>query len=306
MRIARRLALGASLLVLLSACSTGGSGKPTVKIGSDRFYEAQIVAELYAVALENAGYTVERNLGLGARAVTAAAIESGQIDLKPEYLGSGLGYYDKTKTTGDPATNAAALQAILKGKGGGISVLAWSPGQDTNAFVVRRETANQLKLSRMSDLAAVQDGLVWGLPPECETNPLCAGALKDGYGIAFPPKQLKLLAACGSEIATALQARQVDIGELCSTQPEISTMGFAVLADDKKTQPAENLAPLVRSDLLSKLSSTDRTAFTSLLDAVSAKLTTEALLALGVAHQVERKDIPVIARAFLRDNGLIQ
>jgi osmoprotectant transport system substrate-binding protein len=306
MRIARTLALGASLLVLVSACSTGGSSKPTVKIGSDRFYEAQIVAELYAQALENAGYTVERNLGLGTRAVTAAAIESGQIDLKPEYLGSGLAHYDKSKITGDPATNASALDAILQGKAGGISVLAWSPGQDGNAFVVRKETADQLKLTKMSDLAGVQDQLVWGLPPECATNPVCSGSLKDSYGISFPPKQLKQLDACGAEIAEALKGKAVDVGELCSTQPEIATMGFVVLEDDKKTQPAENLAPLVRDELLNKLSSSDRTAFTALLDSVSAKLTTEALLALGVAHQIDRKDVPAIARTFLRDNGLIQ
>jgi osmoprotectant transport system substrate-binding protein len=292
--------------VLFSACTVGGSGRPTVKIGSDRFYEAQIVAELYAQALEDAGYTVERNLGLGARAVTSAAIESGQIDIKPEYLGSGLGYYDKSKTGGDPAANASALAGILKGKGGGISVLAWSPGQDTNAFVVRKETADQLKLTKMSDLAAVQDQLRWGLPPECATNPLCAGALQDAYGITFPPKELRPLAACGSEIAEALKGKAVDVGEVCSTQPEIYTMGFVVLKDDKKTQPAENLAPLVRDELLNKLSSSDRTAFVAVLDAVSAKLTTEALLALGVAHQVDRQDVPTIARRFLQDSGLIQ
>jgi osmoprotectant transport system substrate-binding protein len=306
MRLSRTLALGASLLVLLSACATGGSGKPTVRIGSDRFYEAQIVAELYAQVLEEAGYTVERKLGLGARAVTAAALESGQIDIKPEYLGSGLGYYDKARTTGDPAANAAALEEILKGKGGGISVEAWSPGQDGNAFVVRKETADQLKLSKMSDLAAVQDQLIWGLPPECETNPLCGGALQDAYGITFPPAQLKLLAACGSEIAQALSGKAVDVGELCSTQPEISTMGFVVLEDDKKTQPAENLVPLIRSDLLSRIPSSDRAGFVAALDAVTAKLTTAALLQLGVAHQIEHRDVPAIARSFLADNGLVQ
>jgi len=306
MRLIRTLALGASLLVLLGACTAGGSSKPTVKVGSDRFYEAQIVAEIYAQALESAGYKVERNLGLGARAVTAAAIESGQIDLKPEYLGSGLGYYDKTKTTSNPATNAAALQSILKDKGGaGIAVLAWSPGQDTNAFVVRKEIADSLKLTKMSDLAAVQDRLIWGLPPECQTNPLCGGALKDSYGIAVPPKQVKLLNACGAEIAEALSGKAVDIGEVCSTQPEIKTMGFSVLEDDKKTQPAENLAPLVRNELLNKLSGSDKTAFTALLDSVSAKLTTEALIAMGVAHQIDHKDVPAIAKTFLQDSGLI-
>jgi len=308
MRLSRTLALGASLLVLVSACATGGSSKPTIKIGSDGFYESQIVAELYAQVLENAGYKVERSLGLGARKVTSPAIESGQIDLKPEYLGSGLGYYDKTRPSGDPAANATALGEILKAKGGGISVLAWSPGEDTNAFVVRKETAELYKLARMSDLAAVQDKLTWGLPPECETNALCAGALKDAYQISWPPRSLKLLGACGSEIAAALEGKAVDIGELCSTQPIIgsSRVGLVALADDKATQPAENIAPIVRADFLAKLSAADRTAFGALLDAVSAKLTTEALVQLGVAHEVDKQDVADIARAFLKDLGLIK
>ncbi|HEX9549486.1 MAG TPA: ABC transporter substrate-binding protein [Candidatus Limnocylindrales bacterium] len=301
----RTLALGASLLVLLSACGTGGGGKPTIKIGSDGFYEAQLVAEMYAQVLEKAGYTVERNLALGARAVTSPALESGQIDLKPEYIGSGLGFYDKTKTTGDPATNAAALQEILTGKGGGITVLDFSPGQDTNAFVVRADTAAELNLTKMSDLAAVQDDLTWGLPPECETNPLCGGALQDAYGITFPPANLESLAACDAPIAEALDNGAVDVAELCSTQPAIAQFGFVVLDDDKHTQPAENIAPIVRNDFLAKLSDSDRQAFDKLLNDVSAKLTTEALTELGVEVAVDQKDVADVAEAWLKEQGLL-
>jgi len=305
MRMTRTLALGASLLVLLSACGTGGGGKPTIKIGSDGFYEAQLVAEMYAQVLEKAGYTVERNLALGARAVTSPALESGQIDLKPEYIGSGLGFYDKTKTTGDPATNAAALQEILTGKGGGITVLDFSPGQDTNAFVVRADTAAELNLTKMSDLAAVQDDLTWGLPPECETNPLCGGALQDAYGITFPPANLESLAACDAPIAEALDNGAVDVAELCSTQPAIAQFGFVVLDDDKHTQPAENIAPIVRNDFLAKLSDSDRQAFDKLLNDVSAKLTTEALTELGVEVAVDQKDVADVAEAWLKEQGLL-
>ena len=117
MRLSRTLALGASMLVLLGACSTGGGGsKPTVKIGSDGFDEARVVAEVYAQVLENAGYTVDRaGIGAGARKVTAAALESGQIDLKPEYIGSGLVYYGGTSGR-DPQANADALQDRLYGR----------------------------------------------------------------------------------------------------------------------------------------------------------------------------------------------
>src|ERR1035437_172666 len=157
MRLPRMLALGASMLVLLSACSTGGGSKPTVKIGSDGFYESKLMAEIYGQALEAKGYTVDRtSIGLGTRKVTAAALEGGTFDLKPEYIGSGLAFYDATKTTGDPATNAAALQTILTGKGGGITVLNYSPAADQNAFVVTKATATKYSLAKMSDLAAVQ------------------------------------------------------------------------------------------------------------------------------------------------------
>lgn len=303
MRHFRKLALGASLLALaISACTTGGGSSP-IKIGSDGFYESRLMAEIYAQVLEANGYKVERNLGLGARPVTAAAIESGQIDLKPEYLGSGLGYYDKTKPTGDPATNQKELQTILTGKGGGITVLGYTPGQDTNAFVVRSDTAAQFNLKKISDLSAVASQLNWGLPPECVTNPLCGGALKDAYGIDIATLKVTPLGACDAPMAEALNSKAIDVAELCSTQPAIAQFGFVYLEDDKKTQPAENLAPIVRNDFLAKV---DKAAFSKLLDNVSAKVTTEVLLKLGVEVAVNNKDVDKVAAAWLKEQGFIK
>ena len=143
MRFVRTAALGAAMLVAFAACSSGGGGsaKPDIRIGSDGFYESKLVAEMYAQVLEADGYKVTRNLGIGAREVRQPALESGQIDLSPEYVGSGLGYYDKAAPTGDGPTNREALANVLKDKG--ISVFAISPGEDTNAAVVRQDTADQ-------------------------------------------------------------------------------------------------------------------------------------------------------------------
>src|SRR5438105_9274531 len=156
MRLNRVLTLGASLLVLLGACTTGGgsaspaassaapatqSGSPatpppTIRIGSDGFYEAKLMAEIYGQALEANGYTVDRTaIGIGARKVSAPALESGQFDLKPEYIGSGLAFYEPpnasaapaasgapaattapTINRGDPAAVSAELQNALKTK----------------------------------------------------------------------------------------------------------------------------------------------------------------------------------------------
>jgi osmoprotectant transport system substrate-binding protein len=174
---AKNLAAGAN-------ASAGGSA-PMLKVGSDGFYEAKLMAEIYAEALEANGYKVDRTgIGIGARKVSAPALESGQFDLKPEYIGSGLAFYQAPAaaasgspaasasgspaasgsasasgspaasfSAGDPAAVAQALQAILSTKGGGITVLNYSPAADQNAFVVRKETADQYKLAKMSDLA---------------------------------------------------------------------------------------------------------------------------------------------------------
>jgi osmoprotectant transport system substrate-binding protein len=136
------------------ANATAGSSAPTLKVGSDGFYEAKVMAEIYAQALEANGYKIDRTgIGIGARKVSAPALESGQIELKPEYIGSGLAFYEPGKQTGDPAANASELQSVLATKGGGITVLDYSPAADQNAFVVRKETADQYHLSKMSDLA---------------------------------------------------------------------------------------------------------------------------------------------------------
>jgi osmoprotectant transport system substrate-binding protein len=323
MRTRRVLALGLSTLVLLGACSTGGGGsqsaaptsagqsstptgapasegpKAKIRIGSDNFYESELMGEIYAQVLENAGYEVERKFNVGSRQERIPTMDAGEIDLVPEYVGSGLGFYDKEKITGDGEANATALQEVLAPKG--ITVLGITPGEDTNAFVVRKDTSDSLGLTKMSQLAAVQADLKWGLPSDCDTNPLCAGALEE-YGITYPPAQRTALGACDVPMAQALEGKAIDVAELCSTQPAISQFGFVVLEDDLDTQPAENIAPIVRDDYLAQV---DAAAFRALLDAASAKMTTEELTRLGVLVAVDQEDAEDVARDWLTEQGLL-
>ena len=299
MRLFRKLALGASVLALsLSACTTGGGGV-TVKIGSDGFDEARVVAEVYAQALEAAGFTVDRaGIGMGARAATKAALESGQINIKPEYIGSGLvaGYGGEATNNGD--TNRQRLQEKLTPLN--ITVLNYTPGQDTNAFVVRRETAEEYDLTTLTDLAAVQDELNWALATDCPTNPVCAQALKDAYGIEQP--DATLLDPCSGPMADALLNETVDVAELCSTGPEIIVNDWVRLEDDKQTQPADHIAPIVRNDLLAGV---DRAKFEKALNDVSAKIDTQTLAQLYYEVAIEHKDLGVVASEWLREVGLV-
>ena len=317
MRMHRRLALGATILALVvSACSSGeGSGSPTasdpatstgasagadgersITIGSAGFYEAQLMAEIYAQALEANDYTVERTLGIGPRDTTQPAHEAGDFDLQPEYIGS-LTTFLGGMAAGDPEETFAALEPLLADVG--LTALEYAPAQDQNAFVVRQETADEFSLSTMSDLTDVAGDLVWGLPPECETNELCSGALEE-YGIPFGDIEIEPYAACDAPVAQALNDGVVDVAELCSTQPDIERFNFVLLEDDLQTQPSENIAPIVSTEWLE--SAPDD--FADILNAVSAAMDTETLTSLGVQVAVDQEDVADVAAQWLTDNSL--
>jgi len=154
------LALGAAALafaVIATACgdkSGEGGDKGTITVGvSGAFAENQIVAEMYAQVLEAAGYTVERQLDLASREISDKALQQGDIDIKPEYLGSELLFLDPSaQASGDPAAEAASLAPLLKEKDGAV-LLDYSQANDTNSFVVTAETAETYGLVTVSDLA---------------------------------------------------------------------------------------------------------------------------------------------------------
>lgn len=304
MRFSRMLALGAVSAVLVGACSLGGGSKPTIKIGSVAFDEARVMAELYAQQLEANGYTVDRaGIGLGARPVVVPAIESGQIDLQPEYIGSRLTFYGGT-ATGDAAANFAALQPLANAKG--LTVLNYTPAVDTNAFVVRADTASQFNLTKMSDTTAVQTQLKWGLAQDCPTNALCGkpGGALEQYGITQQTiAGATLLSACDTPMADALKSGTIDVAELCSTQPDIAVNGWVLLQDDKQTQPADNVSPIVRNDYEAKV---DKASFEKLLNDVSAKIDTPTLTDLYKQVAVDHKDPKDVAAAWLKANGFVK
>jgi osmoprotectant transport system substrate-binding protein len=311
MRRYRTLALGAASLVLIvSACTPGGSGaspsasaaanKPAVKVGSAGFYEAAVVGEMYAQALEAKGYTVERHLEIGERPAVHSAFVAGDVNLIPDYLGGlagqGLGIADLSP---DPQTALDNMQTALAAKG--WVAFDFSPGTDADGFAVRKETADKYNLKTMSDLAAVTDPLVWGVAEGCPDNPVCGPGLKATYGIDLSTLQVESLEPCSADIATALNDDVIGVAQVCTTQPEIVSMNFVLLTDDKHLQPAQNMLPVASKELADAAPAD----FAETLNAISAKLTTEALTQLGVSININHDEIPDVARKFLQDNGLL-
>lgn len=157
-------------------------GSGTIVVGSANFSEAEIVAQMYKLVLEEAGYTVELKAQLGSREVLVPALQSGEIDVEPEYLQSLLVFLDPDAPAVTPEEGVAALGEVLPN---GLSVLTPAPAQDQNAIVVTAETAEKYGLKTVSDLLAVTDSLKLAGPPECPERPLCIPGYEEVYGLQF-------------------------------------------------------------------------------------------------------------------------
>lgn len=302
----RAIAIAIAIALCLAAVAcTGSSGdvtepsaqrEGTIVVGvSGAFTENQIVAEMYAQVLEHAGYTVERQLDLRSREVSQNALESGQIDLKPEYLSSLLRFVDpNAEVSNDPGDVVVRLRGLLEPRG--ITLLTPSQAQDTNQFVANAETAERFDLTTMTSLARVANQLTLGAPPECPQRPFCLAGLKSTYGILFD--DFEPLDVGGPQTVAALKSNEVQIGLLFSTDPSIEANGFVPLVDDRHLQNAENLTPVIRS---AKLNPEVR----RVLDEVSARLTSDDVTTLVGRVTIEGEDVASVARGFLVANDLL-
>lgn len=268
----------------------------TIVVGvSGAFAENQLVAEMYSQVLEHAGYTVERSFDLRSREVSQSALESGQIDLKPEYLSSLLLFLDaNAQASSDPTDVARQAGERLQPKG--ITVLTPSLAQDTNQFVANAKTAEGFNLTTLSSLAAVADRLTIGAPPECPIRPFCLTGLRDVYGILF--EDFEPLDAGGPVTVAALKTDEVQIALMFSTDPSIEANGFIPLLDDQHLQDAENITPVIRTE---KLNDEVR----RLLNGVSARLSSDTVTELVGKVAIDGQAVAAVAKAFLAANGLL-
>ena len=274
--------------------SIGGDGVIVVGV-SGAFAENQIVAEMYAQVLEDAGYTVERRLDLRSREISQNALEAGAIDVKPEYLSSLLLFLDPNAEASADATDVARQTAELL-RSSGLTLLTPSAAVDTNQFVANAGTAQRFDLTTMSSLAPVAGQLTFGGPPECPQRPFCLPGLHEVYGVLFD--DFTPLDAGGPLTVDALRRDAVQIGLLFSTDPSIEQNGFVPLLDDRHLQNAENIAPVIRSEELND-------EVRSLLDAVSARLSSEEMTELVGRVVIDGQDVATVAMGFLTSNNLL-
>jgi osmoprotectant transport system substrate-binding protein len=304
----------AALSLLAAACGdddddseAGDSGQaedggappegPAISIGAQDFGESAILAEIYEQALDAQGFDASIQEVGGFRDLLFGAFDSGDVNLAPEYVASELEFLNDNagEATGDVDETFDLLQPLLEEQG--LVGLEPSDAVDTNAFVVTQETADELGLESLSDLAENGADLTLGAPQDCETNPFCIPGLRDVYGLDMSSNFTPLDAGV---VLTSLQEGAVDVGLLFSTDGRIASEGLVLLADDQNMLAADNVFPVASQELVDAYGED----FTAVLDGISAELTTEDLTELNRRFDVDREDADAIAESWLSDHDL--
>ncbi|CAN5845872.1 ABC transporter substrate-binding protein [soil metagenome] len=269
-----------------------------ITVASFDFTESRIVAEIYAQALETGGFPVERAPGVAAREVLGPALEQGLVDLIPEYAGTALAFLTGDPSAASPDVAVTHERLVDAYAGRNVAVLEGAEAQNQNALVVRRETAEQRGLAAISDLSSTAADMVLGGPPECPSRPLCLLGFRDVYGLQF--ERFVPLDVGGPLTIAALEGGEIDVAVLFTADRSNIGDRMTFLVDDQGLQPAENITPILRQDVLRAHGA----GLGRRINEVTRRLTTADLADLVRRANVDREDPARLADAWLRQVGL--
>jgi len=298
-RLAATLGLATVAALALAGCATsdplGGdsssappaSGEPsTIVVGSQAYYSNEIIAEIYAQALENAGFTVERKFQLGQRDIYIPSLEDGSVQLIPEYTGNLLQFFDEATTaTASEDVYAALADALPEG----LTVLDQSSATDQDSYNVTAEFAAENNLTEIGDLAGIAN-LTLGGAPELEERPYGPKGLKSVYGVDVA------FSATADTTVDELVAGNIQVANVYSADPRIQTNDLVTLADPEGLFLASNVVPLVNASIAEDIA--------DVINPISAALTPEGLVALNVESTEDKRSSADIATDWLAANGL--
>ncbi|MFG2793639.1 ABC transporter substrate-binding protein [Streptomyces sp. NPDC048419] len=309
----RQLAL--TTVLLLTGCTTGPSletqGDVTappgdshhLTIGSAGFTESDLLAQMYALLLNRSGYKTSL-LTVANRELYEPALESGQIDVVPEYAATFADWLNaKTNGAGaapvgspDLNTTMTALHKLATPRG--LTVLDAGRAVDQNAFAVSRSYARQHGLKTLSDLGASGLKVRLAAGDECVQRPYCEPGLKKAYDIgviAVDPKGVGT-----TQAKRAVQSGQDQMVLTTTTDATLTGFDLVLLADDKHLQNADYIVPVVNRSRAGGQGATEA------LDKLNGVLTTADLASMNEQVDSWRRLAKDVARSYLRDKGLLK
>ena len=271
-----------------------GKGKPAVTIGDKNFTEQYVLGELYAQALRAKGYTVKVKSNIGSSEIIDKALTSGKLDMYPEYTGVILSELAHQKQRpGDPDEAYADAKKFEEGRG--FTMLDKTPFFDSDALAVKPDFASKNGLESVADLKKLGKGLKLGAPPEFKTRYEGLIGLKQQYGVnpTFVPLAIGLQ-------YKALDDGKIQAADVFTTDGALQGGKYKILKDPKFIFGFQNVSPIVSQKVLNAQGSD----FADTLNAVSAKLTTEAMQKMNAAVDLDKQKPAEVAKQFLQANGL--
>ncbi|MGO1184013.1 MAG: ABC transporter substrate-binding protein [Micrococcaceae bacterium] len=272
----------------------GASNDPdAIAIGSQAYYSNEIIAELYAQALEAGGFTVDRQYQIGQREVYLPELESGDIDVIPDYTGNLLQYYDEDAAAeaGSPEDVFAALDDALPEE---LRVLQYAEATDQDSYTVTAETAEEYDLSSIGDLTALDQPVSIAANSEFESRPYGPSGAEEVYGV-----QLELTPvedSGGPLTVSALTDGTVQVADIYTASPAIAENDLVVLEDPESLILPQNVVPVTGSEL-------DPDA-AAIIEDVQRRLTVEALIELNAQSVSEQASSADLATQWLDEQGL--
>ena len=279
--------------IVLGGTANAKSSAPTITIGTKNFTEQYVLGQLYKQALEAKGFKVNYKENIGSSELIDTALTSGKINFYPEYTGVivlNLAHQKSPKTA-----EATFLAAKAFEEKRGFTLLSKTPFYDSDSFAVLKTTAAKYGLNSIGDVKKVPNPSYGGYP-ECRTRITCLLGLRNIYGL----KNLKFVPLGTIPVSTLIDQGKITGGDIFSTEPVLASGKYKLLADTKHIFGFQNVAPIVAKSVVTEGGS----KFTSTVNAVSAKLTNPAMIAMNKAVGVDKKTPAAVAKAFLKANGL--
>lgn len=290
--------LTATILIACAGNSSteSNSSDAAIRVGSKDFTEQFILGEMYALVLEKAGLQVERKLNLGSTPVAQVALENDEIDLYPEYTGTGLLTVLKLPTQTDQKQVFDTVAQQYKEKYN----LVWldpAPMNNTQALAMTQESSQKFGITSISDMVAKADELVMIGPPEFEAREDGLPGIRAKYG-EFQLRQYK--AVDPGLKYKGLVDGEADVAVAFGTDGEISAFNLVVLEDDKQLFPPYQVAPVVRQEALDA-----HPEIADALNALAPKLTNETMQRLNYEVSGNQREPAEVAQEFLTQEGLL-
>ena len=269
-----------------------------ITIGSKNFTEQKILGEIYAQALEAAGYTVNTELNLGDEKTALKALEGGQISAYPEYTGTALLSFFGFQADELPSDETEAYEEAKKGFAEkNLTALEPTPFVSSNEVAVTQETADKLSLQKISDLEGQSQDLTLYGTPECRQRLDCLLGLQEVYGLDFK-KFVPVDIALRHEV---LSKGQADVSIVFTTDPQIKREGFVLLEDDKGMFPPYNSTLVVRDDVIKKAGPD----FDATVALATEGLTDEVMQELNARVDLDKETPEAVAGQYLEESGLV-